>query len=99
VKPLGISEPAAHELAEAVRWYERRRPGWGGKLFDAVTHTIELILARPEIGATRTGRLPSRQFQVRGFPYKVAYRIREHDIYVVALAHTSRRPGYWKDRR
>jgi hypothetical protein len=26
------------------------------------------------------------------------YRVREHDIYVVALAHTSRRPDYWKNR-
>jgi plasmid stabilization system protein ParE len=99
VKPLEISEPASKELAETVRWYEQRRSGWGGKLFDAVTHTLELILAHPEIGAPRSGRLPSRQLRVRGFPYKVAYRIREHDIYVVAVAHTSRRPGYWENRR
>jgi len=26
------------------------------------------------------------------------YRVRDHDMYVVAVAHTSRRPGYWKDR-
>jgi plasmid stabilization system protein ParE len=80
VKPLGISEPAAHELTEAVRWYEQRRPGWGEKLFVAVTKTLELILAHPEIGAPRSGRLPSRQLRVQGFPYKVAYRIREDDI-------------------
>jgi hypothetical protein len=36
---------------------------------------------------------------VQGFPYKVAYRIRDHDIHIVAIAHTSRRPGYWKNRR
>ena len=39
------------ELAEAVRWYEDRRPGWGGRLFDAVTHTLGLIEAHPEIGS------------------------------------------------
>lgn len=99
MKPFHFSDPSTEELTEAVRRYEQRRPGWGGKLFDAVTHTIELIQRHPEIGALRTGRLPSRHFRVQGFPYKVAYRIREHDIYVVAVAHTSRRPGYWKDRR
>jgi plasmid stabilization system protein ParE len=99
VKPFQFSAPAAEEFTHAVRWYEQRRPGWGGKLFDAVTHTIEEIQAHPEMGTTRPGRLPSRQFRTQGFPYKVAYRIREHDIYVVAVAHTSRRPGYWKDRR
>ena len=96
--PLGISEPAAQELTEAVRWYEQRRPGWGERLFDAVTHTLELILAHPQIGAQRGGQPPSRQLRVRGFPYKVAYRIREHDIYVVAIAHTIRRPRYWENR-
>jgi len=40
--------------------YEERRPGWGRKLFDAVGHTIELILAHPEIGEGRPGRNPSR---------------------------------------
>ena len=68
-------------------------------MFDAVTHTIERIQAHPEIGAPRSGRLPTRHFRVQGFPYKIAYRLREHNIHVVALAHTSRRPGYWMDRR
>jgi plasmid stabilization system protein ParE len=98
VKAFQFSDPASLELTEAVQWYEQRRPGWGGKLFDAVTNTIERIQVHPEIGALRIGRRPSRQFRVQGFPYKVAYRIREHDIYVVAVAHSSRRPGYWKDR-
>lgn len=98
MKSLLISELASEELREAVRWYEERRSGWGGKLFDAVGHTVELILAHPEIGEERVGRNPSRQLRVLGFPYKVAYRIRQADIYIVAVAHSSRRPGYWKNR-
>ena len=98
MKPLRISELASEELREAVRWYEDRRSGWGGRLFDAVSHSVELIEAYPEIGEERRGRHPSRQFSVLGFPYKVVYRIRPQDIYVVAVAHTSRRPGYWKNR-
>ena len=98
MKPLRLSDPASEELRGAVRWYEERRPGWGGKLFDAVNHTIDLILAHPEIGEIRPGRHPSRQLRVVGFPYRVAYRIREREIYIIAVAHTSRRPGYWKGR-
>jgi plasmid stabilization system protein ParE len=99
VKPFEISAPASEELTKAIQWYEQRRGGLGVELFDAVSHTIDVIREHPEIGASRTDRLPSRQLRVLGFPYKVAYRIREHDIYVVAIAHTKRRPGYWKDRR
>jgi toxin ParE1/3/4 len=98
VKPLRLSEPASLELAEAVRWYEERRPGWGARLFDAVSHAIDLIERHPEIGSPRKGRSTPRQLSVRGFPFVVVYRIRPDDVYVVALAHTSRRPGYWKDR-
>ena len=63
-----------------------------------LSHSIELIEAYPEIGEERRGRHPSRQFSVLGFPYKVVYRICPQDTYVVAVAHTSRRPGYWKNR-
>lgn len=99
MKPLQISEPASLEPTEAVRWYEARRPGWGAKLFDAVSQTLDLIENYPEIGSPRRGRPVARQLTVRGFPYIVAYRIRPDDVYIVAVAHTSRRPGYWKDRR
>ena len=98
MKPLLISEPASLELAEAVRWHEERRPGWGSRLFDGVARTLTLIEAHPEIGSPRSGRFPARQLKVRGFPYIVAYRVRRDDLYVVAIAHTSRRPGYWKYR-
>lgn len=98
MKPLLINALASEEFREAVKWYEERRPGWGGKLFDAVSHTVELILSHPDIGAERRGRNPSRQLPVLGFPYIVSYRVREHDIYIVAVAHAKRRPGYWKNR-
>ncbi|MCR4374699.1 MAG: type II toxin-antitoxin system RelE/ParE family toxin [Acidobacteria bacterium] len=99
MKPLKVGGLAALEFREAVRWYEERRPGWGSKLFDAIAHATDLVRAHPEIGEARKGRLPSRKLRVPGFPYYVVYRIREGDIYVVAIAHTSRRPGYWRDRR
>ena len=98
MKPLLISEFASLELAEAVRWHEERRPGWGGRLFDAVTSPFTLIESYPEIGSPRRGRFPARQLTVRGFPYIVAYRIRPADVCVVPVAHTSRRPGYWTHR-
>jgi plasmid stabilization system protein ParE len=98
VKLLQVSEPASQELAAAVRWYEERRPGWGTRFFDAVSHAFDLIERHPEIGSPRRSRPAVRQLAVRGFPYLVVYRARSDDSYVVALAHTSRRPGYWKDR-
>lgn len=96
--PLKISEPASAELAEAVRWYEERRTGWGQRLFDAIAATAAVIEAHPEAGSSRPSVQAVRQLKVRGFPYAIVYRLRPRDSYIVAVAHTSRRPGYWKDR-
>jgi plasmid stabilization system protein ParE len=60
VKPVRFSDPAAEELAAAVRWYEQRRVGRGADFFDAVASTIELIRSHPEIGAEGRGRVVSR---------------------------------------
>jgi plasmid stabilization system protein ParE len=98
VKPFQLSDPATAELTDAIRWYEQQRAGLGAELFDAITETIDLIRTHPEIGALRATRRPSRQLRVNRFPYSVVYRIREDDVYVVAVAHTSRRPDYWKHR-
>ena len=45
-----FSEPASHELAEAVHWYETRRVGLGAEFFDAIVATVTLIETSPEIG-------------------------------------------------
>lgn len=99
MKWVRFTDSASAELADAVRWYEQQRTGLGAELFDAVAHTVDLIRANPEIGALRAGPVVVRQILVRRFPYIVVYRTREQHIEVVAIAHTSRRPDYWKHRR
>lgn len=95
---LQVSTPASEELEAAIRWYEQRQLGLGGEFYDAVVAAFELISAHPEIGAMQQERLPTRQLALQRFPYTVVYRVREQDLYVVAVAHTSRQPGYWRNR-
>jgi len=90
-----IDASASTELTEAVRWYEHKRAGLGAEFFEAVAAGIELIRARPEIGAPR-GR--TRSWLIPRFPFRLVYRVRDNELYVVAVAHTSRRPGYWRHR-
>jgi toxin ParE1/3/4 len=43
---------------------------------------------------------PDRRFAVLDrFPFAVPYQIKREEIVILALAHTSRRPGYWSRRR
>ncbi len=39
-----------------------------------------------------------RSKTVKGFPYRVVYLVRAEVLTVLAVAHSSRRPGYWRDR-
>ena len=99
MKSFQISAPAGEELAAAITGYEAKRRGLGGEFYDAVVDAIELIRAHPEISALRSGRLAHRRFALPRFPYTIVYRVREQDVYIVAIAHNSRRPNYWKNRR
>lgn len=93
-----FSEPAAQDLAEAVRWYDRHRPGLGADLLDTVAAAIEQIRQHPGSGSPRPTRPAVRQVRVSRFPYHVVYQHRTDDVRVIAVAHTSRRPEYWRHR-
>jgi mRNA-degrading endonuclease RelE of RelBE toxin-antitoxin system len=36
--------------------------------------------------------------KVRRYPFRIIYLIQVDRIWIVAVAHLSRRPGYWSDR-
>jgi toxin ParE1/3/4 len=99
VKLVHIAPPASEEFTEAVQWYEGKRPGLGREFYDAIIHAATVVRTHPEIGVAVEGPYQYRQFLIDGFPYKLIYRERADDLYIVAVAHVSRRPSYWKKRQ
>lgn len=91
-----IFHPEARaEMRESVEFYETRLYGLGFRFLSAVEQTAERISAHPEAGASL-----AREFRKRivpGFPYNIIYRVWEDYIYLVAVAHHRRRPGYWRE--
>jgi hypothetical protein len=68
----------------------------GGEFLAAVDAKIGRILEAPERWP-RVGR--SQRVVVGRFPYVVVYRERrDGSIEIVAVAHTSRRQGFWRGR-
>ena len=87
-------------MSATAAWYERRRPGLGDRFLDGVEATIQRIREAPLAGALiplRRLTISVRRQPVPGFPFIVAYVV-EPALVVVAIAHTSRRPGYWRAR-
>jgi hypothetical protein len=41
---------------------------------------------------------PARRALARKFPYSVVYLDQPDRVWIVALMHAKRRPGYWRER-
>lgn len=95
-KPVEFHDEASAEYDAAFDWYLERSPD-AALDFDAeVDRALADIASAPHRWAV--GPHSTRRYLLRRFPFILIYREREGDIQIVAVAHTSRKPGYWKKR-
>jgi toxin ParE1/3/4 len=80
-----------------MRYYEAQREGLGVEFSEHVDEVVEKIRLNPELGAPLSSRVRRRALEV--FPYGVIYTLPSDKIRIIAVAHASRRPGYWRSRR
>jgi plasmid stabilization system protein ParE len=96
MKPFRFLPLAEKELQEAAQFYNEERSGFG----DLLLAEFETVMARlgrhPESGAMVSRRL--RVARLNDFRYSVIYKVEGEELIVVAVAHQSRKPGYWKGR-
>lgn len=96
-----IERAAEEELRGAIIWYEEKRTGLGVEFYREVQRVLQIIKRHPGIG-TLVPKVPlqtnTRRVLLRRFPFAVVYREHETEIQVIAFAHTSRKPGYWRGR-
>lgn len=85
------------DLREAAEHYrERAGSSLSHSLFAEFEHSVNLLLQHPGLGAIwRHGK---RRHVMRRFPYSLIYAVLADEIRILAVAHHSRRPGYWRDR-
>ncbi len=95
--PVKFHFEAEAELTEAALFYEEKVVGLGTSFAAEMKSSIRFIQAYPE-ASPRLGRL-LRKFVVKRFPYAIIYRHEEQHIFILAVAHDRRRPGYWKLRQ
>ena len=96
MKRVAYHRLAAAELIESARFYDRRRTRLGDEFLSAVEAVQELIRTQPQLG--RRGLLGTLSLRTRRFPFRVVYELQLDRIWIVAVAHLSRRPGYWARR-
>ncbi|MGH8726847.1 MAG: hypothetical protein ACREV9_01520 [Burkholderiales bacterium] len=96
-----LHEAATQEAIEAAAWYEHKRLGLGAKFERAIQAALDL-LEQEIVPATAVrgsaGRRGTKRLILKRFPYDVVFQERVGEIVVIAFAHHSRRPGYWRNR-
>jgi plasmid stabilization system protein ParE len=101
VRRVWILEEAAEEAVEAAAWYEQERPGLGVEFDHAVNAALDLLEDEVVPLTNMPGTAGSRgakRLVLRRFPYDIVVRESSQEIIIVAIAHQSRRPGYWRNR-
>jgi toxin ParE1/3/4 len=97
VKPVIVHREAKEELDEAIGWYNDKQDGLGLDLQEEVETAVARIEHDPGIGA-RYRNTDFRFYHGKRFPYLLYYLELDNAIWVAAIAHERRRPGYWRKR-
>ena len=88
---------AKAEFRAAIVYYEGQRPGLGREFREAVEAAVDRIRRTPEVFAPY-GDQGARKCLVGRFPYTIFYVELETAIWIAAVAHQRRQPGYWAER-
>jgi toxin ParE1/3/4 len=98
VKPAVIHSEARAELDAAILFYESRAKGLGLDLQTKVEQAVRAIQRSPESWPPHK-HSGFRKYFVERFPFTIFYFDMPDTIWIAAIAHASRRPGNWTDRR
>lgn len=92
-----LDQAARAELRDAALFYEQARDGLGQAFLDAANVALAEVCRHPTLWRRLRGRF--RRHLLQRFPYALVYAIEGETVYVAAVMHTSRNPGYWEGRR
>lgn len=94
--PVVFHPEAELELDSAVAYYENRRRGLGLELEREVFRATDAIREAPGRWTVHKGDV--RKYALHRFPFTVFFLVIDDTVWIVAVAHAARRPGYWKKR-
>lgn len=87
---------AEAEFVNSIDYYEGIEKNLGYDFAVEVYSTIERIVSHPQ--AWPIIETDIRRALVKRFPFGVLYSEEAEGIFIVAMMHLHRNPGYWKNR-
>lgn len=93
---LTFHPDVSQEIKSSYDWYQLQAKGLGDDFIKELESAFKTILALPrtwpKFGANHHRFLLSR------FPFSVIYQVHSDNLYVIAIMHNSKNPGYWLKR-
>ena len=98
MKPVVFDSEANEEYRDAASWYEARRDGLGEEFTAEIEQASQRIAQMPQSFPPHDSA-GMRRCVLRRFPYTIFFLELDDRIWIAAVAHHKRRPGYWDHRR
>ena len=95
-KPLRLHPEARQEYLTALAWYRDHSLVAAEEYATAVREAMAKIRESPERWPFYADNF--RKYTLRRFPFSVIYEELLTEVVIYAIAHGSRRPGYWVSR-
>jgi plasmid stabilization system protein ParE len=93
---VSLHPEADEEFAGAVRYYSEISPELGVRFYREMERLFREACAGPE--CFRKFDPPARRHFSRDFPYAIIFLEKPDCVWIAAVMHMKRRPGYWRER-
>jgi toxin ParE1/3/4 len=91
-----FASPANSEFLAAIEYYESESAGLGVDFVNDVERAVQILGEFPLIGAPAPSG--ARRMHLGRFPFSLVYKATADTVWIVAVEHHSRLPGFWQDR-
>ncbi len=85
-----------YEVKASYEWYQNQAAGLGENFLTELETAYQAIIELPNTWPKFEKGF--RRFLLSKFPFSVIYRFDQKTVYIVAVMHNSRKPGYWSER-
>jgi plasmid stabilization system protein ParE len=97
MKRVRFHPEADQEVAEQEAWYRERSEVAAQGFLLELDAAIRAVAEFPERWPQQ--RRGERRYVFPRYPFVLLYRVRGDHVFITAVAHQSRRPGYWGRRK
>jgi plasmid stabilization system protein ParE len=97
MKAVRFHPEVADEIAQHKSWYEQRSEVAAQGFLLELERAINAVAESPE--RWPIAKRAERRYVFPRYPFALLYRVHADHVYITAVAHQSRRPGYWRHRK